>query len=128
MNKQIELEKLDRAIKDSNIRACTVKSNVEILDRDIASMEELECTLEENLKFLKQQKVVAMADQFKKAKEDLKRTRVRLITLKNEREDFRKALNNVNQVIRDSMEAIEKIKKDGDNNVLRANFGKKDNG
>lgn len=128
MSKQIELERLDRAIKDSNIRACTVKNNIEVLDRDISNMEELECTIEENLKFLKQQKIVAIADQFKKAKEDLARTRIRLITLKNEREDYRKALNNVHKVIRDSAEAIEKIKRDGDNNVLRANFGKKDNG
>ena len=128
MSKQVELERLDRAIKDSNIRACTVKSNIEVLDRDIANMEELERTLEENLKVLKKQKVVAIAEQFKKAKEDLSKTRVRLITLKNEREDYRKALNNVNTVIKQSMEAIEKIKRDGDNNVLRANFGKKDNG
>jgi chromosome segregation ATPase len=128
MSKQIELERLDRAIKDSNIRACTVKSNIEVLDRDIANMEELEKTLEENLKVLKRQKVIAIAEQFKKAKEDLAKTRVRLITLKNEREDYRKALNNVNVAIAQSMEAIEKIKRDGDNNVLRANFGKKDNG
>ena len=124
MNKQIELERLDRAIKDSNIRACTVKNNIDILDRDIANMDELEQTLEENIQVLKQQKIVAIAEEFKKAKEELAKTRVRLITLRNEREDYRKALNNVHQVIQQSLEAIEKIKRDGDNNVVRANFGK----
>ena len=128
MNKQAELERLDRAIKDSNIRACTVKTNIEVLDRDIANMSAIEQTLEENIQVLKQQKIVAIAEEFKKAKEELKKTRVRLITLRNEREDYRKALNNVNQVIKDSTEAIEKIKRDGENNVLRANFGKKENG
>lgn len=128
MNKQLELDRLDRMIKDSNTRACTVKNNLDVLERDIANTEDLKQKLEENLKFLKQQKIIAIAEQFKKAKDELAKTKVRLITLHNEREDYRKALNNVNQVIKDSTEAIEKIKKDGDNNVLRANFGKKDNG
>jgi chromosome segregation ATPase len=128
MNKQLELDRLDRTIKDSNIRASTVRNNLDVLERDISNMENLKEKLEENLKFLKRQKVIAIAEEFKKAKDELAKTRVRLITLRNEREDYRKALNNVNQVIKDSMQAIEKIKKDGDNNVLRANFGKKDNG
>jgi chromosome segregation ATPase len=128
MNKQIELEALDRAIKDANIRSGTIRINIEVLDSDISTMEVLEKTLEENIQVLKQNKIVAIAKEFKQAKEDLAKTRVRLITLKNEREDYRKALNNVHQVIKDSAEAIEKIKRDGDNNVLRANFGKKNNG
>ena len=129
MNKQMELDKLDRTIKDGTIRACTVKSNIEILDRQIDSLGEAERQLEENLKFLKQEKGIAVSvDEFKKIKEELAKTRIRLITSKNEREDFRKALNNVNKAIEDSKEAIEKIKKDGENNVLRLNFGKKENG
>lgn len=128
MSKQIELEKLDRAIKDSNIRACTVKSNIEVLNREIDGLGKLEATVEENIQFLKRKKVIAMADEFKKAKEELKKIQTRLIMSRNEREDYRKALDNVNKVIKDSLEAIEKIKHEGDNNVLHANFGKKDNG
>jgi chromosome segregation ATPase len=128
MSKQIELEELDRAIKDANIRSGTIRINIEVLDSDISAMEVLEKTLEENIQVLKQKKIVAIAEDYRKAKEDLAKTRVRLITLKNEREDYRKALNNVHQNIKDSAEAIEKIKRDGDNNVLRANFGKKNNG
>jgi chromosome segregation ATPase len=128
MSKQIELEELDRAIKDANIRSGTFRINIEVLDSDIGCMEELEKTLEENIQVLKQKKIVAIAEDYRKAKEDLAKTRVRLIALKNEREDYRKALNNTHKVIKDSMEAIEKIKRNGDNNVLRANFGKKNNG
>lgn len=128
MSKQVELERLDRAIKDANIRSGTVRMNIDVLDREIANLDLMELALEENIQVLKQKKIVAIAEEFKKAKEELKRTRLRLITLKNEREDYRKALDHVNQVIVDSTAAIEKIKKDGDNNVLRATFGKKDNG
>jgi chromosome segregation ATPase len=128
MSKQVELEKHDRAIKDANVRSSTVKMNMEILDREIASLDQAELDLEENISVLKQQKIVAMADQYKKAKEELKKVRTRLIASKNEREDYRKALDHVNQVIQQSVDAIEKIKRDGDNNVLHANFGKKDHG
>ena len=54
MNKQIELEALDRAIKDANIRSGTIRINIEVLDSDIACMEQLEVTLEENIQVLKQ--------------------------------------------------------------------------
>lgn len=128
MSKQVELEKLDRAIKDGQIRLHTVKNNIDLLDREIQTLGELEVQLEENIKCLKQQNIVAMATEYKKAKEDLKKTRQRLILARNEREDFRKAMDNVNKVIKDSHDAIEALKKSGENNVLHGKFGKKDNG
>lgn len=126
MSKQVELEKLDRAIKDANIRSGTVKMTIEVLDREIGTLDRAEIAFEENIKFLKQEKIVTMADKFKEAREELKRIRIRLITLKNERADYTKALDNVNQVIQQSLEAIEKIKRNGDNNVLLGKFGKAD--
>lgn len=128
MSKQIELEKLDRAIKDGLIRICTVKNNIDLLDRDIDTLIEVERTLEENIKCLKEKNIIAMALEYKKAKEDLVRTRQKLIAQQNEREDYRKALANTNTMMDQSKEAIEKIKKSGENNVLHGNFGKKDNG
>jgi len=128
MSKQIELENLDRAIKDGNIRAHTVKTNMEILSREIENLDQAEIALEENLKFLKQQKIIAIAEEFKKIKDELARVRIRLITSKNERADYQKSLDHTNQTIQWSIEAIEKIKRNGDNNVLHANFGKKCDG
>jgi chromosome segregation ATPase len=128
MSKQIELENLDRAIRDGNIRAQTVKTNMEILSREIESLDQAEIALEENLKFLKQQKIIAIAEEFKKIKDELARVRVRLITSKNERADYQKSLDHTNQTIQWSIEAIDKIKRNGDNNVLHANFGKKCDG
>lgn len=126
MSKQVELEKLDRMIKDANIRSGTVRMNIEVLDREIGTLDRAEIAFEENIQFLKKEKIVTMADKFKEAREELKRIRIRLITLKNERADYTKALDNVNQVIQQSLEAIEKIKRNGDNNVLLGKFGKAD--
>lgn len=124
MSKQIELEKLDRAIKDSQIRLCTVKSNIELLDREVETLSRLEVQLESNLKCLKKKDIIPIASEFKKAKEDLGKTRIRLITVKNEREDFKKAMDHVNQCMDKAREEIEKIKKIGENNVLHGKFGK----
>src|SRR5579863_1036082 len=77
MNKQVELERLDRAIRDSTIRACTVKNNIDILDRDIANMGEYEKMLEENVRVLRRQKIVVIAEEFKKTKEELSKARIR---------------------------------------------------
>jgi FMN phosphatase YigB (HAD superfamily) len=128
MSKQVELEKLDRAIKDGQIRVNTVQTNIDLLDRDIVALEKVEELLIENVKCLKDKSTIAMASEYKKAKEELAQAKQKLIIRSNEREDFRKALNHVKQSIQESQEAIEKIKKNGENNVLHGNFGKKDNG
>lgn len=128
MSKQVELEKLDRAIKDGQIRLGTVKNNLDLLDREIATLTELQSELEANVKCLKQKNIVAIATEFKKSKEDLKKTKLRLTLATAERDDFKRALEFTHKVIKDSQEAIERIKKSGENNVLHANFGKKDNG
>lgn len=128
MNKKEELEKLEKAIKDGEIRLNTIKNNVDILDKEINTLTHLEVQLEANLKCLKKKNIVAMASEFKKAKEDLKKTRVRMIVAKNEREDFKKATEATNYVIAKAKEDIEKVKNFGENNVLYAIFRRKKNG
>ncbi len=126
MSKQIELEKLDRAIRDGEIRLQTVNVNIGSLTKEIDTLTNLEIQLEENLKFLKQRNIIAKADDFKKAKEDLVKTRTRLISLKNDRENFKKAADNVQVVMTKAKEDIDKLRKNGDGNVLHGTFGRKD--
>lgn len=128
MNKQIELEQLDRAIKDGEIRLRTVKINIDTLSRDIDILVKIESDLIDNIKFLKQNKIVAMAGEYKKAKDSLARTVIRLIGLMNDREHFRKAAKNVEEMIEKAKSDIEKIRLEGDNNVVRGTFGRKKDG
>jgi DNA repair exonuclease SbcCD ATPase subunit len=127
-SKQNELESLDRLIKDSNIRLHTFKTNIDSLDREITTLQELEITLEENIKCLKQNNIVPIASEYKKAMEDMKKTKNRLVETMNQREGFKKNHSDITKLIKDSEDAIERIKKSGENNVIRANFGKKENG
>jgi chromosome segregation ATPase len=128
VSKKIELEELDRAIKNGEIRLCTVNTNIGSLTKEIEVLDALESELEENLKVLKKKNIVAIATEYKKAKEDLAKTKVRLISLKNDRENFKKAANDVQKAMEKAKQDIEKMKKNGDSNVLHGTFGRKDNG
>ena len=126
MSKLVELEKLDRAIKDGEIRIRTVQNNIDQLTKEIDQLTTLEKQLEENLDCLKKKNVTVIATEFRKAKEDLTRTKARLTNLGNERENFKKSLDNASQVMEKARAEIEKLKKAENNNVLQGKFGRKD--
>lgn len=125
MGKQEELEKLDRTIKDNEIRRLTVQTNMELLQREVGVLSEVEAQLEENIRCLKKKNIVAMANEYRKAKEDLAKTKARLISLSNDIENFRKATDQVDQSTAKAKEDIEKIKKNADNNILQFSFKRK---
>lgn len=127
MGKQADLEKLDRTIKDGEIRLRTVKTNIDSLSREIAILDELEIQLTLNLQCLKEKKIVALASEYKKAKEDMAKTKARRIGLSNDRENFKKAVDNVEIVMKKAKEELEELNKEGDN-VLHVEFGRKING
>lgn len=128
MSKQVEIENLDRVIKNGEIRINTVKINIDSLSREIDTLGLLEEQLLENLKCLKKRNIIAIATEFRKAKEDLEKTRKRSIELRNDRENFKKASDNVAQEMKKAREEIDKIKKAGESNVVHAKFGRKNNG
>lgn len=125
MSKATEIDKLDRSIRDGEIRIRTVQSNIDQLTKEIETLSDLEKQLEENVKQLKKKKITVIATEFKKAKEDLAKTKVRLTHLGNERENFKKSAENAKKVMEQAREAMEKLKKTDDNNVLQGKFGRK---
>jgi chromosome segregation ATPase len=127
VGKQADLEKLDRTIKDGEIRLRTVKTNIDSLSREIATLEELEIQLRLNLQCLKENKIVAIATEYKKAKEDLAKAKTRRISISNDREHFRKAVAEVEIVMKKAKEELDEMNKEG-NNVLYVEFGGKVNG
>lgn len=125
MSKVVEIEKLDRAIRDGEIRIRTVQSNIEQLSKEIEAITTLQEQLEDNLKCLKKKNITVIATEFKKAKEDLAKSKTRLTVLGNERENFKKAADNAKVVMEKAKEQLEKLKK-SDDNVLTGKFGRKD--
>jgi predicted nucleic acid-binding Zn-ribbon protein len=119
MSKLENITKLDRAIKDAEIRIRTVLVNVEALTKEIDLLSSKAKTLEENVKCLKQNRIIAVAQEFKKSKEELYRTRSRITTLGNDREHFLKSSDDMKAFIEKTKKELEKLTNDNDNNVLQ---------
>ena len=125
MNKLEELTRLDRLIKDAELRLNTYKIQIEAIQKEIDFLEKLEIQLQGNINYLKENKIVALATEYKKAKEDLKKTKVRLGFLKSDRLTNEKARKDVIETLEKSKKAYDKLNKENENNVLQGKFGKK---
>jgi hypothetical protein len=127
MGRTDELEKIDRIIKDTETRIKTLLSNMEALDSEIKKIAVLEDVLIENVKILRTTQVVAVAQEFRRAKDELKRTKLRLVGLRNDREYYNKASKDAREFLKTAQTEYKKIAKEGENNVLsfRRSDGKK---
>jgi predicted nucleic acid-binding Zn-ribbon protein len=125
VNKNEELDRLKRAIMDSEIRLKSVQSNIEQIDKEIDVLRPRQAELERNIEFHKKSNTVPLAQEYKKAKVELSKTKARLILITSDRKKSDDACKQIQQV-------IEKLKRDhldliatSDNNVLRVLFGAK---
>lgn len=125
VSKQEDLIKLDRNIKDAESKLKTFKNNLDIVQKEVDLLSSMERKLQENIDFLKKNKTVAIAEEYKKSKENLKKTKVRLGQLKNDLSLNDKASLEIESYIKQNREAYDKLSKQGDNNVLQGKFGKR---
>jgi chromosome segregation ATPase len=125
MGKQEELAKLDRAIKDCEARLKTFEANVNTIKKEISILETAENQLEENIGYLKKNKTVALAIEYKKAKEDLKKTKVRILQLKSDAAINERVYKDTQDVLNKNKEMYDKFAKQNDNNVVQGKFGRK---
>jgi chromosome segregation ATPase len=124
MGKQEELIKLDRAIKDAEVRIRTFATNVDTLQKEIDFLLNIERQLEENIAYLKNIKIVALAMEYKKAKEDLKKTKTRISQVSVDRTNNEKAVKEIEFLLQKNKEAYDQLTKNSENNVLQGKFGK----
>jgi uncharacterized protein YoxC len=113
-----DITKIDRAIKETEARLKTLQINIDALDLEIKKFLDFENTLLENVKILKTKRVIAIAQEFKKSKEELKRVKGRLVVLRNDREHFNKVFQDTDDVLKGMQSQLQKILTDGENNVL----------
>lgn len=120
-----EKDKLKRAIDDAEIRLKSIEANVEQLGKEIDVLSPRKNELEQNIEFHKKDDVIPIAQEYKKSKDELAKTKARLKLIVPD-------LAKSKQAAKDVLEIIEKFKKDyaklsesNDNNVLRPNFGGK---
>jgi chromosome segregation ATPase len=125
MGKQDELKKLDLAIKDTENRLKSFDHNISTLQKEIEFLLNLEMQLSENIAYLKKIKIITLATEFKKAKEDLKKTKVRLVQLKSDRTINEKSHKELIAFLEKSKGAYDKLAQTSENNVLQGKFGRK---
>lgn len=119
MGREEELSKIDKSIKDAELRIKTLQTSIDALDKEIAAVSRLEKTLVENVKCLKSKQIIAIAQEYKKAKEELKRTQNRLLLLRNDREHYHKSSEEIEKLLEQARKAFDKLQNIGDSNVLR---------
>jgi chromosome segregation ATPase len=128
VNKKAELEIADRAIKDAEIRLRTIKLHLEALEKEIDALSTLEAQLEENFKYLKKNKVITLASEFKGTKEELQKVKSFLIMRRNDRDAHRKAYKVADDHLGFCKEKYSQLIKQGENNVIQGTFGRKSDG
>jgi chromosome segregation ATPase len=127
VNIQLELEKADRIVKDTEIKLRTIKVALDGIDAEIQQLNTLEAELEENLQFLKKKNIIALAQEYKKAKEDLTKTKNRLAMLRIDAANVGRAFGDCEAYLKKAKEAYAKLLK-GSDNVVRGNFGRRSDG
>ena len=126
MNKPEEISRLNRALIDAEVKIKTIFSNIEALSKEIKILCDAENSLEENLKCLKKNKIIAVAQEFKKSKEELKKIKSRIAMLTNDKTHFVKVSVDTQDFIDKTKAQITKLHGTEENNVLQFKRGDKD--
>lgn len=121
-----DLDQLTAAIKDLEIRLHTYRIALIKNAEEIELLEDLKEILKDNIAELKRESIIAMASEYKKAKDDLKRTETRLSFLRIDRLTYEKAFNSQVKVmdflVLKYNETVIRLQ----NNVIKVKFGRKD--
>jgi chromosome segregation ATPase len=73
--------KVERSLREAEARLANNKVKIEIITRELESMQILQIQLEENLKNLKQRGIVALVMEYRKARGDLVKTKIKISQL-----------------------------------------------
>ena len=123
MGRTQDLERAERAIKDAEIRLNTISTQLNLLEMDVAKFSHIKNVLESNITSLKKKKVIALAEQYRKAKNDLAKANAYLNVSENNRNAMvrikEEATANLEKYKREYEELVDKF----ENNVIYGNFG-----
>ncbi len=123
MGKIDEMDKLDRAIKDSEIRLKSIQSNIENIDKEINALEPRKLELEQNIEFHKKQDTIPLAHEYKKAKTELSKIKARLILIVSDRKKCNQACSDIEKIIDKFRRDYFQLIKVSENNILKPIFG-----
>lgn len=118
MTRQQDLDRLGHAIKDAEARQKVFVQTLETVNKEFNDLSRVEKALEENLEFLKTKKIIALASEYKKAKEDLIKTKARMVKIRFDSERIGAATRECEEFLRKSKEDYSNTLK-GPTNILK---------
>ena len=120
-----ELDRLDKAIKNSDISLKAILINIEKIDNEIAILAPRKLELQQNIEFHKKSGTIPIAHEFKNARTELSKTTARLILLTSDRKKSYQACKDIEEIMEKFKRDHIKLLKTSENNVLRVLFGVK---
>ena len=123
MNPIIELEKSEREVQDLEARCVNVRDGLNSIEREISLLTLKEIALSENIKNLKQHAITIMASEFRRSKEDLKRTETRLEMIRKDKSNLENALKVTLDFLDKARLKLDELRKMEVTNVIYGKFG-----
>jgi len=123
-----DLEKLEVQTSRLEERLKSITYERDVIAQQMNSIEILKTHLEVNLRFLKKRKVIALAMEFKKVKQDLITANTRLKSLSEDKGFLDKAIIKMDAMIKKSKDDYTQLSKKSNSKVLQGNFKGKKNG
>ena len=124
MSRTDDIQNLEKSITEAYAKMITVLSNIEAISKEIDLLSNKEKELEENIKYLKEKKIVTVAQEFKKSKQDLKKISSKISILDSDKKHFLKVSQSIQEFIDKIRIQIEKMEYINTNNVIQ--FKKRD--
>lgn len=125
MSRIQELDKLDRALKDAEIRLKSIKTAIENIDKEIGVLTPKKTELEKNIEFLKKQDTIPLAHEYRKSKAELSKIKTRLSMITLDKTKSAQACVDVERIIEKFKKDYQKLVLTNENNILKGNFGGK---
>jgi chromosome segregation ATPase len=120
-----ELDRLDREIKNAEIRLKSIQTAIEQTDKEIAVLSPRRSELEQNISFHKKTDAAPILHEYRKAKNELSKTKARLILITADQKKAIQACKDIELIIQRFKKDHLELLKTSDNNVLRVLFGSK---
>jgi chromosome segregation ATPase len=123
MSQAEELDKIERALKDAELKIKSVEANLEKLDNEVETLTPLKSELHKNIEFHKKDGIIPLAHEYRKTRSELSKTTARLILLNSERSKTAEALRTIQEVIEKLKSEQVKVLNAYETNVLSVIFG-----
>lgn len=126
MNKRQEIEKAERSVANAKDELLVIGIRLSAIEREIDVYLLYEVQLIENINILKRQKIVALAQEYKRAKHELSMIRAKLVMAYNDRSSHEKAHKIAKKLLKESQANYDIMVSRYDNNVVQGKFRRND--